>query len=200
MKYFCISHISSKTFAFHIFLCNFDTFFFHYLLFKLDWGKLKAERFTAPSTKAYISLTLILEKNDFESEAERFLKGPPLSDFLSLGEARNGTAAFTQNIYSYFYQLDRDRSWETSKEVLFDRNCILLYSLFYHILCKKLYGGCFVLGFSSLSPTTARLTFSSTMCYATSLKSTCAQMCHLFALGTHISKGIFDSLTHCPSH
>ena len=137
VRYFCISHISSKTFAFHIFLCNFDTFFFHYLWFKLDWGKLKAERFTAPSTKAYISLTLVLEKNDFESEAERFLKGPPLSDFLSLGEARNGTAAFTQNIYSYFYQLDRDRSWETSKEVLFDRNCILLYSLFYHILCKK---------------------------------------------------------------
>ena len=40
VRYFCISHISSKTFAFHIFLCNFDTFFFHYLLFKLGWGKL----------------------------------------------------------------------------------------------------------------------------------------------------------------
>ena len=100
--YFCISHISSKTFAFHIFLCNFDTFFFHYLLFKLDWGKLKAERFTAPSTKAYISLTLILEKNDFEIEVERFLKGPPLSDFLSLGEARSGTAAFTQSIFIFW--------------------------------------------------------------------------------------------------
>ena len=28
-KCFCISHVSSKTFVFHIFLCNFETFFFH---------------------------------------------------------------------------------------------------------------------------------------------------------------------------
>ena len=34
VRYFCISHISSKTFVFHIFLCNFETFF----KFIQDWG------------------------------------------------------------------------------------------------------------------------------------------------------------------
>ena len=39
-RFFCTSHISSKTFAFHIFLCNFEIFFLLLSLFKLRCGKL----------------------------------------------------------------------------------------------------------------------------------------------------------------